>query len=264
MIQTTMDIPLSLNHFQRLRTMVDLNNPGKISMILKHAPIVMESTNCRDVIERAVIEEDCVLVSSMKIDHLEGYNGELHTVTGRWREGKSEGWQRVVYKDQTIEECFFSQGVRQGWAWRNQNADFFMSNYDMLNTWYKAHQQGGLPRVYHISNDSTDVVFKFCNGYKRICRNGVQLGFTTIMQEEFPMSREMLVLLDPKITASLFTLFRTPKMRIVDDVFDPIPGIQGVELISSKEDMDRLLETATRYFSATGQLILHSEFHLRL
>ena len=79
------------------------------------------------------------------------------------------------------------------------------------------------------------------------------------MQEEFPMSREMLALLDPRL--SLFRPFRTPKMRIVDDRFDLVPGINGVELISSQEDMNRLLQAATRYFSATGQLILHSTIY---
>ncbi len=257
--RATTDTPLSLSHFRRLRTMVDLDCPEKISIILKHAPIVMESADCQEVIERAVIEKDCVLVGSMRVDHLEGYNGDLQTVTGRWKNGKSEGWQRVVYKDRTIEECFFSQGVRQGWAWRSRDADFLMSNYDVSNTWYKARQQGDLPRVYHIADDAQDVVFKFCNGYKRICRNGEQLGFTAIMQEEFPMSREMLALLEPRL--SLFRPFRSPKMRIVDDRFDLVPGMNGVELISSQEDMNRLLQAATRYFSATGQLILHSTIY---
>ena len=257
--RATTDTPLSLRPFRRIRTMVDLDCPEKISISLKHAPIVMESADCQEVIERAVIEKDCVLVGSMRVDHLEGYNGDLQTVTGRWKNGKSEGWQRVVYKDRTIEECFFSQGVRQGWAWRSRDADFLLSNYDVSNTWYKARQQGDLPRVYYIADDAQDVVFKICNGYKRICRNGEQLGFTAIMQEEFPMSREMLALLDPRL--SLFRPFRTPKMRIVDDRFDLVPGINGVELISSQEDMNRLLQAATRYFSATGQLILHSTIY---
>ena len=50
-------------------------------------------------------------------------------------------------------------------------------------------------------------------------------------------------------------------MRIVDDRFDLVPGMNGVELISSQEDMNRLLQAATRYFSATGQLILHSTIY---
>ena len=56
--RATTDTPLSLSHFRRLRTMVDLDCPEKISIILKHAPIVMESADCQEVIERAVIEKD--------------------------------------------------------------------------------------------------------------------------------------------------------------------------------------------------------------
>ena len=111
--RATTDTPLSLSHFRRLRTMVDLDCPEKISIILKHAPIVMESADCQEVIERAVIEKDCVLVGSMRVDHLEGYNGDLQTVTGRWKNGKSEVSLDINIKPQnestplygTIEVC---------------------------------------------------------------------------------------------------------------------------------------------------------------